>query len=89
MPKKKVVKKAKEVVDHAEGKAVPRDAEDPKEEKAVEVPAEAPAKKPALPSCGPNQRYFEAPDGRIYVGPRDASSIPDPLNEDVEINPKR
>lgn len=87
MPTKKThhtpVSKGGEV--HAKGQAIPRDAETPKEETKVAPVHET----PALPPCGPNQRYFEAPDGRILVGPKDASSIPDPLHDGAEINPKR
>lgn len=39
-----------------------------------------------LPS---HQQYFETPDGRLYVGPADQHSIPDPENPKSEINPMR
>lgn len=41
-----------------------------------------------LPPLGPKEKYFEAPDGRVFVGPHDASSIPDPRTGH-EINPMR
>lgn len=45
-------------------------------------------KEPELPPCGAHQRYFEAPDGRVLVGPKDLSSIKDPITGH-EINPMR
>lgn len=41
------------------------------------------------PPLGPKQKYFESPDGRIYVGPAGAVSIPDPQNKNQDIRAQR
>lgn len=61
----------------------------PKVETPVTPIQEQQPSKPDLPKCGPNERLFESPDGRIYKGPRDMSSIPDPLHDGIEINQRR
>lgn len=42
-----------------------------------------------LPALGPKQKYFESPDGRVYAGPAQFQSIPDPDNPNIEINAQR
>lgn len=54
--------------------------------KAIETISEVHGDKRKL---GPKERYFESPDGRIYIGPIDQPSIPDPLHHGREINPMR
>lgn len=51
--------------------------------------AEAASSAPALQALGKGQKYFETPDGRILVGPKDSGSIPDPENPNSEVNPMR
>lgn len=67
------------------------DAIDPVEEhkERGEKTEAAPELVNGRPKLGPKQKYFETPDGRIYAGPDDMSSIPDPLNPGREINPMR
>lgn len=42
-----------------------------------------------IPVLGQNQKYFEAPDGFICVGPAEAVSVPDPRDKNREIRPQR
>lgn len=42
-----------------------------------------------LPKLASGEQFFESPDGRIYSGPADQHSIPDPENPRTEINPMR
>lgn len=65
----------------SERETISGDAETPAAPETTQV-KEAPS------PLGPKERYFEAPDGRIYKGPIDAPSIPDPITG-KEINPMR